>query len=115
MIHHIRNSIIHTYCAPHIAIPLQPTKYAPYSMQVLQRLDHPHLVTLYSTFQDSGTLYYQMEYIHGSDLWYLLHDRVYDAKTGREVVEMGCLLYIHLIHTYTFYFHAHTHTLAIYS
>ena len=52
------------------------------SLQVLQRFDHPHIVTLYSTFQDYGTLYYQMEYVHGSDLWSLLHDHVYDAKTG---------------------------------
>lgn len=29
---------------------------------------------LYNTFQDYGTLYYQMEYVAGRDLWDRLHD-----------------------------------------
>lgn len=46
--------------------------------RVLQKLDHPGIVTLYATFQDYGTLYYQMEYIGGSDLWTAVHEIHYD-------------------------------------
>ena len=31
--------------------------------QALNKLDHPNVVELYCTFQDFGTLYYQMEFI----------------------------------------------------
>eukprot|EP01039_Chlorochromonas_danica_P002033 gene2033-2216_t len=41
--------------------------------RALQKLDHPGIITLYGTFQDAGTLYYQMEYIDGHDLWTALH------------------------------------------
>jgi len=44
------------------------------SSQALHRLDYPGIVTLYNTFQDYGTLYYQMEYVGGNDLWHRLHE-----------------------------------------
>jgi hypothetical protein len=44
------------------------------TMQALNRLDHPGIVQLYNTFQDYGTLYYQMEFVAGRDLWDRLHD-----------------------------------------
>jgi hypothetical protein len=31
-------------------------------------------VQLYNTFQDYGTLYYQMEFVGGRDLWDRLHE-----------------------------------------
>lgn len=43
-------------------------------LQALHRLDHPGVVQLYNTFQDYGTLYYQMEFIGGRDLWDRLHE-----------------------------------------
>lgn len=42
--------------------------------RVLNKLSHSSIVTLYSTFQDYGTLYYQMEYIDGGELWNYLVD-----------------------------------------
>lgn len=43
-------------------------------IQALNRLDHPGIVRLYNTFQDYGTLYYQMDFIGGRDLFDHLHD-----------------------------------------
>lgn len=37
-------------------------------------MSHPGIVDLYCTFQDYGTLYYQMEYVAGRDLWELLQE-----------------------------------------
>jgi serine/threonine protein kinase len=42
--------------------------------KILAKLNHPGVVTLFSTFQDYGTLYYQMEYVGGADLWTYLQD-----------------------------------------
>jgi serine/threonine protein kinase len=42
--------------------------------RVLNKLSHPGIEILYNTFQDYGTLYYQLEYIPGHDLWYHLHE-----------------------------------------
>jgi serine/threonine protein kinase len=43
-------------------------------------------VTLYCTFQDYGTLYYQMEFLGGGDLWGLLQD---DSFAGQRA-PVGC-------------------------
>lgn len=37
--------------------------------RALEKLKHPSIVTLFSTFQDAYTLYYQMEFCHGGELW----------------------------------------------
>ncbi len=42
--------------------------------KVLTKLNHPNVVTLYSTFKDFGSLYYQMEFLPGGELWSLLKD-----------------------------------------
>lgn len=42
--------------------------------QTLNKLDHPNIVILYATFQDYGTLYYQMEYLSGGEVWSLIQD-----------------------------------------
>ena len=44
------------------------------SQQTLNKLDHPNIVILFSTFQDYGTLYYQMEYLGGGEVWSRLQD-----------------------------------------
>lgn len=49
--------------------------------RALQKLDHPGIVTLLSTFQDYGTLYYQMEYVGNGDLWTSLHEIIYESET----------------------------------
>ena len=36
--------------------------------RVLNKLDHINIVQLYSTFQDYGSLYYQMEYLEGGEV-----------------------------------------------
>ena len=43
--------------------------------RVLNKLDHPSIVTLYATFRDYGSLYYQMEYLEGGELFERLHER----------------------------------------
>jgi serine/threonine protein kinase len=40
---------------------------------VLNRLSHPLIVPLYATFQDYGTLYFQLELLEGGELWSQLH------------------------------------------
>lgn len=42
--------------------------------RVLNKLNHPNIVEVFSTFQDYGTLYYHMEYLPGGELWPLLKD-----------------------------------------
>eukprot|EP01038_Epipyxis_sp_PR26KG_P010236 gene10236-13769_t len=54
--------------------------------RVLNRLDHPSIVDLYSTFQDYGTLYYQMEFVEGGDLWSLIHEKTVDDASA----QVGC-------------------------
>jgi tetratricopeptide (TPR) repeat protein len=48
--------------------------------RVLNKLEHPGIVSLYGTFQDAGTLYYLMEYLGGSDLWTHLHEIIEEQK-----------------------------------
>lgn len=42
--------------------------------KVLSKLNHANVVTLYSTFKDFGSLYYQMEFLAGGEVWALLKD-----------------------------------------
>ena len=42
--------------------------------RTLNKLSHPGIEILFNTFQDYGTLYYQLEYLPGHDLWYHLHE-----------------------------------------
>ncbi len=42
--------------------------------RVLNKLTHAHIVKQFATFQDFGTLYYQMEYLTGGELFPLLKD-----------------------------------------
>lgn len=71
--------------------------------RALHRLEHPGVVQLYNTFQDFGTLYYQMEYVGGRDLWDRLHEaqlsgRLSDAaaaaagpgEKGQVHMQVGC-------------------------
>ncbi len=43
--------------------------------RALSRLDHPNIVTLYATFKDYGTLYYQMEFLPEGELWSKLQEK----------------------------------------
>jgi serine/threonine protein kinase len=43
--------------------------------RALSRLSHPGIVTLYATFKDFGSLYYQMEYLAGGELWSRLQEQ----------------------------------------
>lgn len=43
--------------------------------RALNKMDHPNVVTLYSTFQDYGTLYYQMELCTGGEVWCSINDK----------------------------------------
>ena len=36
--------------------------------RVLNKLNYIHIVQIYSTFQDYGSLYYQMEYLEGGEV-----------------------------------------------
>lgn len=42
--------------------------------RVLHKLDHPNIIELFSTFQDYNTLYYQMEYCEGGEVWDAIRD-----------------------------------------
>jgi serine/threonine protein kinase len=99
--------------------------------RALHKLQHPGIVTLYATFQDYGTLYYQMEYLAGKELFSHLHDvqltgfltsrganMLGENGNGvgmgdRGTAQVGCawslarlVVFTHT-HTYT---HTHTHT-----
>jgi serine/threonine protein kinase len=50
--------------------------------QTLNKLDHPNIVTLFATFQDYGTLYYQMEFLDGGEIWSFLQDEQSKASVG---------------------------------
>mmetsp|Transcript_2778 Transcript_2778/g.4182 ORF Transcript_2778/g.4182 Transcript_2778/m.4182 type:complete len:928 (+) Transcript_2778:61-2844(+) len=50
--------------------------------RTLNKLDHPNIVTLYSTFQDYGTLYYQMEFLSGGEVWSHLQDSYSGSSVG---------------------------------
>lgn len=58
--------------------------------RVLQKLTHPNIVTLFSTFQDFGTLYYQMEFIEGGDLWSSMQDKLVCDKGAGFAAPVGC-------------------------
>ena len=51
--------------------------------QALTKLDHPNIVTLYATFQDSSSLYYVMEYLDRGELWSAMFYRG-DPSDGRD-------------------------------
>lgn len=53
--------------------------------RALNKLSHPNIVTLHSTFQDYGTLYYQMEYLSGGELWSLIKD-----DSNNQTNQVGC-------------------------
>jgi 3-phosphoinositide dependent protein kinase-1 len=57
---------------------------------VLARLDHPNVVTLFATFKDYGSLYYQMEFMHGGELWRCIRDDdpVHLDETNNDPVAM---------------------------
>ena len=42
--------------------------------RVLNKLDHPNIVTLHATFRDYGSLYYQMEYLQGGEVFQMLFE-----------------------------------------
>lgn len=42
--------------------------------RVLNKLDHPNIVTLLATFKDYGSLYYQMEFLSGGQLFALMQE-----------------------------------------
>ena len=44
-------------------------------------------MTLYSTFQDYGTLYYQMEFVSGRDLWSLMQQQ---ENLDASPAQIGC-------------------------
>jgi serine/threonine protein kinase len=53
--------------------------------RVLHKLgEHPGIVSLYSTFQDAGTLYYMMEYLGGNDLWTHLHVELNESEIKKK-------------------------------
>ncbi len=47
--------------------------------RVLNKLDHPNIVSMFATFQDYGTLYYQMEYLEGGELWSKIQESGYST------------------------------------
>ncbi len=54
--------------------------------RVLNKLNHPNIVELYATFQDDMTLYFQMEYLTGGEVWHMLLEE--DADGIRN--QVGC-------------------------
>ena len=48
--------------------------------RVLNKLSHPNIVTMYGTFQDEGSLYYQMEFLEGGELWGYTREK--EEKSG---------------------------------
>jgi 3-phosphoinositide dependent protein kinase-1 len=53
--------------------------------RALNKLSHPNIIVLHTTFQDYGTLYYQMEYLSGGELWSLIKDDSNDQTN-----QVGC-------------------------
>jgi len=43
--------------------------------RALNRLNHPNIVRLFATFKDYGSLYYQMEFNAGGELWRMLQEK----------------------------------------
>ena len=42
--------------------------------RVLNKLNHPNIVQLFSTYQDASALYYQMEFCGGGEVWSAIND-----------------------------------------
>lgn len=69
--------------------------------KILNRLDHVNIVPLYSTFQDYGTLYFQMEFLSGGEVWSRLFDDRHSVgchwSIGRFIVAemINALEYMH--------------------
>ena len=69
--------------------------------RVLHKLNHPSIVTMYTTFQDYGTLYFQMEFVPGGEVWGKLFEGKFNVgchwSIGRFIVlqTLGALEYIH--------------------
>ena len=61
--------------------------------RALSKLDHPNIVTLYATFKDYGSLYYQMEYLEKGGMSLPRHYPYGDYTTN--------IIVITLILTYT--------------
>jgi len=57
--------------------------------RALNKLEHPNIVELLCTFQDGGSLYFQMEFVGGCDLWTLLQEE--DEAAQDEDAEEGGL------------------------
>lgn len=55
--------------------------------RVLNKLSHPNIIKLFSTFQDPSTLtlYYQLEYCPNAEVWKLLFDGI-----DKDSVPIGC-------------------------
>jgi len=69
--------------------------------RVLNRLEHVNIVPLYSTFQDYGTLYFQMEFLSGGEVWSRLFDGGHSVgchwSIGRFIIAemLNALEYMH--------------------
>jgi len=60
--------------------------------RALNKLSHPNIVHLYATFQDYGTLYYQMELMAG-EVWTMIQDDVggsYEKVNRGNASSVGC-------------------------
>lgn len=53
--------------------------------RVLNKLNHPNIVTLFSTFQDYGSLYFQMEYLPGGELWHSLQETLDESSKTEQI------------------------------
>ena len=47
----------------------------------LNKLEHPNIVQLYSTYQDGSALYYQMEFCAGGEIWSTINEGRYAVGT----------------------------------
>jgi serine/threonine protein kinase len=65
-----------------LSLPLPSPLPPSHGPQTLNKLDHPNIVTLFATFQDYGTLYYQMEFLEGGEIWSFLQDEQSKASVG---------------------------------
>eukprot|EP00923_Selenidium_pygospionis_P006047 GHVN01010421.1.p1 GENE.GHVN01010421.1~~GHVN01010421.1.p1 ORF type:complete len:320 (+),score=47.77 GHVN01010421.1:212-1171(+) len=72
-----------------LVIRLKQIEHVKNEKEILQRLNHPFIVNLWSTFQDERCLYMVMEYVNGGELFSLLkehrgipvdHSRFYSSE-----------------------------------
>ena len=69
--------------------------------RVLNKLDHVNIVRMFTTFQDYGTLYFQMEFLAGGEVWNKLFDTRWAVgchwSVGRFIIAelISALEYIH--------------------